>query len=846
MSVSHRRVEREADFVQALRNFSPDVIVSDFSMGGFDGMQALSLARELAPEIPFIFVSGTLGEEYAIRALKSGAHDYVLKTNLIRLVPAVERALLESQQQRERRRIETELHIARERLQERETALIRAQHMARLAHIVSGPRGSFKTWSDNLHTLIGVERAGVPRTTREWQKRVHPADRPRLIQASTDAATGRRVELDYRFQHGSVGWIHLRQTMEPLPDADGESRWFNTLQDISEHQRAQASIKRLNRVYAVLSGINALILRATHREALFQEACRLAVEVGELQLAWIGIYDRDKRAVVPAAWHGHNEGFLRLISLSRGDPIPEGHSLVSLTLREKRALVINDLANDTKFQRRKEALERGYAAGAVLPLIIGGEVIGVFSLFAGEPHFFDEQELRLLADLAADIAFAVDHIAKAEKLEYLALYDGLTSAANRTLFLDRLGHSMHTARETKSKLAIMVCDLERFRAVNDSLGRQTGDLLLMQFYERMVAKIPDRTRLSRLGADHFAIAFPSVNNELDAARQLADLANGALGQPFHVGASELRMSAKAGLAIFPNDGADADTLLRNAEIALKRCKKSGERYLFFEPRMGESVAANLSLENRLRRALERDEFVLHYQPRVDFQERRVQGVEALIRWQSEEGLVPPGKFIPLLEETGLILQVGAWALKRAVLQHAEWLRQGIAAPRVAVNVSAVQLHQKDFVAMVRRTIATGANPPGLDLEITESKVMDNLRGNMEKLSAARDLGLNIAIDDFGTGYSSLAYLAKLPVASLKIDRSFIITMLKDSNTMNLVTMMISLGHSLHLKVVAEGVDSEDQAQVLHRLGCDEMQGYLFSKPLPADQLIALLTDRSKG
>jgi diguanylate cyclase (GGDEF)-like protein len=590
----------------------------------------------------------------------------------------------------------------------------------------------------------------------------------------------------------------------------------------------------------MLSGINALIVRATRREALFEEACRLAVEAGQLRMAWIGIYDRTERAVVPVAWHGHNDGFLRLISLSLDDPAPERRGFVTLALREKRPVVINELANDTKFPRQKEALERGYASGAVFPLTVAGEVIGVFSLFAGEPHFFDEQELRLLEELAGDIAFAVDHIEKAEKLEYLALYDGLTGASNRTLFLERLGQSIHAARESGSRLAVMVCDLERFRAVNDSLGRQAGDLLLTQFYERIATKIADKTRLSRLGADHFAIAFPSVSNELDAARQLAGLADGVLGQPFHVGAVELRLSAKAGLAIFPNDGGDAATLLRNAEIAMKRCKKTGERYLFFEPRMGESVAANLSLENRLRRALERDEFVLHYQPRVDFQERRIQGVEALIRWQSEEGLVPPAKFIPLLEETGLILEVGAWALKRAVLEHAEWLGRGIAAPRIAVNVSAVQLRQRDFATLLKRIVANGSIPPGLDLEITESMVMDDLSGNIDKLGAARGLGLGIAIDDFGTGYSSLAYLAKLPVTSLKIDRSFIITMLKDANTMHLVTMMISLGHSLNLKVVAEGVESQAQAQALHGLGCDEMQGYLFSRPLPPEQLMTLL------
>lgn len=305
------------------------------------------------------------------------------------------------------------------------------------------------------------------------------------------------------------------------------------------------------------------------------------------------------------------------------------------------------------------------------------------------------------------------------------------------------------------------------------------------------------------------------------------------------------MAAKAGVALYPDDGADAEALLRNAEAALKKCKKTGERVLFFEERMTERVAANLSLENQLRRAVEREEFVLHYQPRVDFAARRVLGLEALIRWQSEGRLVPPGEFIPLLEETGLILEVGAWALREAVRQHRSWLERGVAAPRIAVNVSTVQLRQKDFVGRVKRAVEQGATPAGIDLEITESMIMDDIAGNIDKLRAVRDLGLSIAIDDFGTGYSSLAYLAKLPVGSLKIDRSFVITMLSDPNTMTLVSTIISLAQALKLKVVAEGVDSEDQATMLRLLRCDEMQGYLFSKPLPAGEVICLFEGPKK-
>jgi EAL domain-containing protein (putative c-di-GMP-specific phosphodiesterase class I) len=295
------------------------------------------------------------------------------------------------------------------------------------------------------------------------------------------------------------------------------------------------------------------------------------------------------------------------------------------------------------------------------------------------------------------------------------------------------------------------------------------------------------------------------------------------------------------VALYPGDGDDAETLLRNAEAALRKAKGLGERHVLYSLALNEGTAGQLTLENRLRQALEKDEFVLHYQPKVDVRTRRIVGVEALIRWQSPElGLVPPMKFIPLMEQTGLILEVGAWALRRAAADHRSWVEQRLQAPRVAVNVSAIQLRQREFVGAVEQAISEGVAPTGIDLEITESLVMEDIEGNIQKLKEVRGLGVGIAIDDFGTGYSSLGYLAKLPVHALKIDRSFIISLLNDSDAMTLVSTIISLAHSLKLRVVAEGVEEEQQATYLRLLRCDEMQGYLFSKPLPLEQMTALL------
>jgi diguanylate cyclase (GGDEF)-like protein len=532
------------------------------------------------------------------------------------------------------------------------------------------------------------------------------------------------------------------------------------------------------------------------------------------------------------------------LGLGNADPAQRG--LVARSVIDRKAMISNDMTRDPRVRLRREAHEHGFHSFAVLPLLVGGEVVGVLALYAGEAGFFDAAEMKLLNELASDISFALDHIEKAQKLDYLAYYDSLTGLANRTLFLDRLNQSIHAAAQSQGKFALILADVERLRTINESLGRNAGDALLKQVAERL-ARVAGRAEVGRVGADQFALVLPTVKGRSEAGRIVQALAHGCFDHSFEVNDAKLRIAAKTGIALHPNDGGDAETLLRHAEAALRQGKKTGERFAFYTPDLTERTAATLTLENKLRQALENEEFVLHYQPKVELESRRIVGLEALIRWQSPElGLVPPMKFIPLMEETGMILEAGAWALARAVADHARWLQLGLPAPRVAVNVSPIQLRKRDFVSTVEAAVGRGATPPSIELEITESLVMEDIQGNIQKLKEVRALGIAIAIDDFGTGYSSLGYLAKLPVQSLKIDRSFIITMLDDPDTMTMVQTIISLAHSLRLKVVAEGVDSEDQAKYLRLLRCDEMQGYLFSRPVPFDQMSALLTQGTRG
>ena len=830
--VDLHRVDSRADFEAALdRDW--DVVLSDYNIPGFGGMEALQLAKTAKPDLPFILVTGTIGEEAAVLALKEGVDDYVLKSNTTRLGPAIQRQLREVEERNARRRSEMALAESEERFRQL------AENLDAIFYLTDLDNSEVFYLSPAYEKIFGRPVKEVYASPRSWRAAIHPDDKKEVTSCWAEGASG-PVTRRYRIirPDGAIRWIRVRAF--PVLDRSGKPyRIAGIIEDETDRKAAEDRIARLNRVYAVLSEISAVMLRLPSRSELVEEACRIAVEAGRIRMAWLGLYDHQALAIRAVASHGHDAGFVDLLPLSLDDAdYPRG--LVRTAIGQKRPVIVNDISEEPRFRLKQEALARGYRSAAVLPLLVGDDIIGVFGLFAGEPHFFDDEEMRLLNALAGDISFALDHIAKSERLEYLAYYDALTGLSNRTFFLERLGQALPSALESRRKLALIVSDLERFRAVNDSLGRQAGDFLLARFAERLKECVLDSHQVARLGADQFAIVVPDVKSELEAAHVLHRIAEGCFGNPFHIGGTELRISAKAGIALFPSDGANAEALLRNAEAALKRAKRRGERHVFFEEGMTRRVAENLALENDLRRAIEREEFVLHYQPRIDTASRQIVGLEALIRWQRGDELVSPGRFIPLLEETGLILEAGAWALRQAIRQHKAWTEHNLAPPRIAVNVSAIQLRQRNFVSRLKRLLDEGAKPHGIDLEVTESRLMDDVTGNIAKLKELQDSGVRIAIDDFGTGYSSLAYLARLPVNSLKIDRSFVITMLSDANVMTLVRMIVSLAHELRLRVAAEGVDAEDQAAVLRALGCDEMQGYLFSKPLPADEMSSLL------
>ncbi len=619
-------------------------------------------------------------------------------------------------------------------------------------------------------------------------------------------------------------------------------------EEIAERKRAEEKVKRLNRIHAVLSGINTATVRIHGRQELLAEACRIAVEHGQFRMAWIGLLDPNGEDVTPVAQAGFEEGYLDKISLTVKGDAPDAYGPATRALREKTPVVCNDIGADPLMARwREAALQRGYRSLVVFPLVLGDKVVGLLLLYASEKDFFDAEEMRLLTEIAGDISFALDHIEKEAQLNYLAYYDVTTGLPNRALFYDRANQLLRAAKkhDDGKKVAVVVLDLERFHTVNETFGRRAADALLKQVAERLSGGRLGPDQLARIEADTFAAVLGGIEKEEEVVHFVEKHAIDLQQQPFSVDGQELRIVAKAGIAVFPADGADADALFRNAEAALKNAKLSGDRYLFYTPELNARVAENLALENKLRRALERRELALHYQPKIDLKTERISGLEALMRWNdADAGFVPPVKFIPILEETGLILEAGRWALEQAVADFRRWRANGLAVPRISVNVSAIQLRQKDFVAMVERALSGAADAAGvLELEITESLIMQDIEANIQKLKAIREMGVEVAIDDFGTGYSSLAYIARLPVNTLKIDRAFIMNLTSNPGDVSIVTTIISLAHSLNLKVVAEGVETEEQAKLLRLLKCDEMQGYLFSPAVPAEQIERFLREK---
>jgi diguanylate cyclase (GGDEF)-like protein len=712
-----QRVDTEPTLRAALQQSIPDVILSDFTLPQFGGLAALEIAQELAPEVPFIFLSGTIGEERAIDALRRGAVDYVLKENIARLAPAVRRALADV----------------------------------------------------------------AERDKRRQQERL---------------------------------------------------------------------IARLNRVLRVLSGVNGLLLRVRDRNELLKEICRLAVSVGGYAAAVGSSKIPGATSLQPVAWSGAEPPVLQMLRAQIEESASRDSSIVGRVMKTGEVFVCNDTARlDPQVNFHSLLVGAGLGSFVALPLVVDKTSIGLLFLAARDPGVASEEELSMLREVGGNLSFALQYLQKETTVKFLSHFDPQTGLAKRGLFCDRLARLIAAAGRSRTRYAISVLDVEHLSVINDSFGRRTGDLLLQHVADRLKRRHPNTEGLAHFSGGTFAmvreLGVSTVDQMLTESRQqTAALFN----EPFKIEQRSIPVAVRSGFAVFPDDGTEANVLVQNAEAALRNARSKGEHQFHYDARRHSQAVSELALEHKLRQALDRNEFELHYQPKVNVVTRRIQGVEALIRWRSpEDGLQPPATFLPLLEATGLAIDVGDWVVRQAARDCCAWRAAGLPPTRVAVNISPLQLQLPDFVQNFIEVQKPWTTPRwGLDIEITEGALLADAEPEIRKLQLLRNTGVRVAIDDFGTGYSSLTRLSSLPIDTLKIDRSFISQVVKSAAGDTLVKTIVGLARAFKMLTVAEGVETQEQLDFLWQVNCDQSQGFLHSRAVTAPEFATMLLQGKGG
>jgi diguanylate cyclase (GGDEF)-like protein/PAS domain S-box-containing protein len=557
-------------------------------------------------------------------------------------------------------------------------------------------------------------------------------------------------------------------------------------------------------------------------------------------LCAIQIMDADSMLLHPPIAAGLPEDFIAAIGSVH---VSAGDGCFSAAVRRRQRVTSVDMAKDPLWAHwRDTAVRHGLQSCTSWP-ILGKQkkILGALSLYYRETHAPDAQELEL-ADIAASLAgIAIENKQSEDRIRFLAHYDELTSLPNRSLFNQLLNHAMKSAQRHQSKLAVLFVDLDRFKNINDTLGHDAGDVALREFSKRVRAGMRASDTVARMGGDEFYVLIEELADGSYAATVAQKILHEA-SQPFFIHGQECHLSASIGIAIYPDDGMDARSLLKNADIAMYRAKADGKNaFHFYAPDKNIHTLERLTLESQMRRAIDNGEFTLHYQPKVELATGRITGVEALVRWQHpEHGLLPPARFIPLAEETRLIIPLSMEILRLACRDALTMNAHSPVPVQIAVNLSPRQLDDSGFIDNVQSLLAETALPPHLlQLEITESMVMQNPEQAVVVINALRAIGIRFDIDDFGTGYSSLANLKRFPVYSLKIDQSFVKDIPTGPNDTAITKAIIAMGHSMNMRVVAEGVETIEQMKALRAFGCDEFQGYYFSRPLPLTAFLQL-------
>ncbi len=707
----------------------------------------------------------------------------------------------------------------------------------------------------SYRTLRHNQIFGYDTVQHEWDagiffKHIFPEDQEYIQSCYERAlATGQHeVEIRIRRTDGAIRWINIKGQV--LFDENHRPvRMVGVLADITERKQAEIEQIKLNRTLHLLSEANEALLRIRSEDELLQTLCQLITIIGGYRLAWVGLLTNDETPKLrPVAQSGieNIEDRTQLNQSAKN----RGYGPTDAVLSSAQPVVVQNIEQDPLYAPwRDEALHRGFHSTIVMPLIQKDDVMGAISIYSGETDAFDPQEITLLEKLADNLAYGIASLRETgtreryeRQLDYQARFDTLTALPNRNQFIENLQNAITEAEHTGYQVSVLLLDLDRFKTINDSLGHGAGDQLLQLISQRLAKTLRDGDTISRLAVDEFGL----IVTHSTPSDHLASFANRLLqtvSEPFTLLERDIVITSSIGISVYPRNGHDAENLLQGAYAAMYNAKEQGgNAFQFYAHDMNQHLSKRLALEAAMRRSLDQGGFQLYYQPKVDLLTNTIIGAEALLRWNHPDlGMVSPVEFIPLAEETGLIIPLGTWVLDTTCHQIREWLDQGIMTPPIAVNLSARQFRQENLAQHVQEILEKHHLPPEyLILEITESTAMVDVEKAIAILTNLKDIGVKLALDDFGTGYSSLSYLKRLPIDQLKIDRSFVRDITTDPDDAAICIAVVGLGHNLKLSVVAEGVETEGQAQFLRDNRCDEMQGFLFSRPVPTTEFVAML------
>jgi diguanylate cyclase (GGDEF)-like protein/PAS domain S-box-containing protein len=699
-------------------------------------------------------------------------------------------------------------------------------------------------WNENFTKVFGYPREDVDRTVKSWYDATHPDDRDRVeagMRRLIDSG-GESWSDEYRFRRRDGSYAEVLDRGHVIRDSAGKAvRMIGAMEDVTSRKEGEEKMRKQALQQRLIAEFGQWVLASTGVADVLNRAVELVSVTLKADYCNVLELDPDGKQLLfkaatgwPAEWIGQ-----------RTVPVRPGNR-VEFALSHREPVITKDYEDkeeETRFAP-SPLLQFGVRSGVEVPIFGTTGTFGILSAHSLKPRRFGEDDLSFLQSVANILALAVERKGAEERLAYLAQFDALTTLPNRHLFHDRLLQTMAQGRRSGNPMAVLYIDLDRFKLVNDTQGHGAGDKLLKEAAARLTQCIRSGDTVGRFGGDEFGAVLSDLAKPGDAsivAQKMID----ALARPFDLDGHETYVSASVGITLFPGDSEEAGALIMNADTAMYRAKEQGRStYQYFTREMNERALARMQVEAALRRGLERREFLLHYQPKVDLESGVICGFEALLRWQHpERGMVSPVEFIPVLEDAGLIVPVGEWVMREVCRQIQAWKGSGLSVPPVAVNLSARQFLQKDLEATVRLILReSGVDPSLIQFELTESLLMKEPEAAARTLRGLKESGVRISVDDFGTGYSSLAYLKRFPIDALKIDHAFIRDVTTNPEDAAIALAIIGLAHGLKLKVVAEGVETEGQLNFLSMHACDEMQGYYFSRPVPPSECEAMLRE----